>query len=167
MHGKKGKKWKRVIEAKFILTPSCCSYKLARKQTLWQFHQKLGEFNYGWPTLQMNLVFRALNQNRADRIEVVIVTASERACPCFGHLKGGKQAHNNNPYWEVKKKANDIKYRENAQRQVKKQQKKTWKSDRNLLNSTFPFHDSLLEETIYIMHYLEHSILTQIPGGNC
>lgn len=51
-----------------------------------------GEFNYGWPTLQMNLVFRALNQNRADRVEVVIVTASKRACPCFGHLKGEKQS---------------------------------------------------------------------------
>lgn len=46
-----------------------------------------GEFNYGWPTLQMNLVFRALNQNRADRVEVVIVTASKRARPCFSHLK--------------------------------------------------------------------------------
>ena len=54
--------------------------------------RKLGEFNYGWPTLQMNLVFGALNQNGADRIEVVIVTASERARPCFGHLKGEKQA---------------------------------------------------------------------------
>lgn len=48
----------------------------------------LGGFNYGWPTLQMNLVFGALNQNRTDRVEVVIVTASKRACPCFGHLKG-------------------------------------------------------------------------------
>ena len=37
--------------------------------------------------MQMNLVFRALNQNGADRVEVVIVTASERARPCFGHLK--------------------------------------------------------------------------------
>ena len=89
----------RVIEAKFILTHWCCSYKVARQQTLWQFHQKLGEFNYGCPTLQMNLVFRALNQNGADRIKVVIVTASERACSCFGHLKGEKQAHNNS-YWE-------------------------------------------------------------------
>lgn len=95
-----GKKSKRVIEAKFVLTLSCCSYKLAREQTLWQFHQKLGEFNYGWPTLQMNLVFGALNQNGADRIEVVIVTASERARPCFGHLKGEKQTCNNNLYWE-------------------------------------------------------------------
>lgn len=60
-----------------------------------------GGFNYGWPTLQMNLVFRALNQNGADRVEVVIVTASERARPCFGHLKGGKtEAHDNNPYCE-------------------------------------------------------------------
>lgn len=41
-------------------------------------------------TLQMNLVFGALNQNGADRIEVVIVTASERARPCFGHLEGDK-----------------------------------------------------------------------------
>lgn len=41
----------------------------------------------------MNLVFRALNQNGADRVEVVIVTASERARPCFGHLKGEKQRH--------------------------------------------------------------------------
>lgn len=48
----------------------------------------------------MNLVFRALNQDGADRIEVVIVTASKRACPCFGHLKGEKQACNNNPYRE-------------------------------------------------------------------
>lgn len=90
----------RVIEAKFIVTLRCCSYKLAREQTLWQFHQKLGEFNYGCPTLQMNLVLGALNQNGADRIKVVIVTASERACSCFGHLKGEKQAHNNNSYWE-------------------------------------------------------------------
>lgn len=95
----RGKKSRRVIEAKFILTHWCCSYKVAREQTLWQFHQKLGEFNYGCPTLQMNLVFRALNQNGADRIKVVIVTASERACSCFGHLKGEKQAHNNS-YWE-------------------------------------------------------------------
>lgn len=99
-HAWQKKKSERVIEAKFVLTLSCCSYKLAREQTLWQFHQKLGEFNYGWPTLQMNLVFRALNQNGADRIEVVIVTASERACPCFGHLRGEKQACNNNPYRE-------------------------------------------------------------------
>lgn len=62
--------------------------------------RKLGEFNYGWPTLQMNLVFGALNQNGADRIEVVIVTASERARPCFGHLKGEKQACYDNPYCE-------------------------------------------------------------------
>lgn len=41
----------------------------------------------------MNLVFRALNQNGADRVEVVIVTASERTRPCFGHLKGEKQSH--------------------------------------------------------------------------
>lgn len=88
---KKKKKRERVIEAKFVLTLSCCSYMLARKQTLRQFHQKLNKFNYGWPTLQMNLVFRALNQNGADRIEVVIVTASKRACPCFGHLKGKKK----------------------------------------------------------------------------
>lgn len=46
----------------------------------------------------MNLVFGALNQNGADRVEVVIVTASKRARPCFGHLKKEKQAHNNNPY---------------------------------------------------------------------
>lgn len=92
-------KSRRVIEAKFILTLWCCSYKLAREQTLWQFHQKLGEFNYGCPTLQMNLVFRALNQNGADRIKVVIVTASKRACSCFGHLKGEKQAHSNYLYW--------------------------------------------------------------------
>lgn len=47
----------------------------------------------------MNLVFRALNQNGADRVEVVIVTASERARPCFGHLKGAEtEAHDNNPY---------------------------------------------------------------------
>lgn len=39
----------------------------------------------------MNLVFRALNQNGADRVEVVIVTASKRTRPCFGHLKGGNQ----------------------------------------------------------------------------
>lgn len=44
------------------------------------------------PTLQMNLVFRALHQNGTDRVQVVIVTASERACPCFGHLKG-RQRH--------------------------------------------------------------------------
>lgn len=99
MPGKKKKK--RVIEAKFILTLPCCSYKLSSEQILWQFHQKLGEFNYGWPTLQMNLVFRALNQNGADRIEVVIVTTSERACPCFSHLKGEKQTYNNELiYWE-------------------------------------------------------------------
>lgn len=98
--GTRGEKSRRVIEAKFILTHWCCSYKVAREQTLWQFHQKLGEFNYGCPTLQMNLVFRALNQNRADRIKVVIVTASERACSCFGHLKGEKQAQNNNLYCE-------------------------------------------------------------------
>lgn len=93
MAKKKKKRSERVIEAKFVLTLSYCCYKLAREQTLWQFHQKLGEFNYGWPTLQMNLVFRALNQNGADRVEVVIVTASERARPCFGHLKGEKQKH--------------------------------------------------------------------------
>lgn len=44
----------------------------------------------------MNLVLRTLNQNRTDRIEVVIVTASKRACPCFGHLKGRQEkAHDN------------------------------------------------------------------------
>lgn len=96
---KKKKKSLRVIEAKFVLTLWCCSYKLAGEQTMWQFHQKLREFNYGCPTLQMNLVFRALNQNGADRIKVVIVTASERACSCFGHLKGEKKAHNNS-FWE-------------------------------------------------------------------
>lgn len=101
----------RVIEVKFVLTLSYCSYKLARVQTLWQFHQKLGEFNYGWPTLQMNLVFRALNQNGADRVEVVIVTASERARPCFGHLKGGKHRHKTIIHTE-KEPTNDIKYRD-------------------------------------------------------
>ena len=40
-------------------------------------------------TLQMNLVFGALNQNGADRVEVVIVAASERPGPGFCHLQGG------------------------------------------------------------------------------
>lgn len=90
---KKKKNSERVIEAKFVLTLSCCSDKLPKEKTMPEFHQKLGEFNYEWPTLQMNLIFRALNQNGADRVEVVIVTASERTCSCFGHLKGEKQRH--------------------------------------------------------------------------
>lgn len=41
-------------------------------------------------TLQVDFVFRTLNQNRADRIKVVIVTASERACPGLRYLGNNK-----------------------------------------------------------------------------
>jgi len=44
----------------------------------------------------MNLILRTQNQNGTDRIEVVIVTASKRACPCFGHLKGRKEKTHDN-----------------------------------------------------------------------
>lgn len=44
----------------------------------------------------MNLILRTLNQNGTDRIEVVIVTASKRACPCFGHLKGRQEKTHDN-----------------------------------------------------------------------
>lgn len=37
-------------------------------------------------TLQLNLIFRTLNQNRADRIQVVIVTAAKRTSPRFCYL---------------------------------------------------------------------------------
>lgn len=83
---------KRVIEAKFVLTLSCGSYKLARRTDTVTIPSEIGGGSsiMDGQTLQMNLVFGALNQNGADRIEVVIVTASERARPCFGHLEGDK-----------------------------------------------------------------------------
>lgn len=34
----------------------------------------------------MDFVLGTLNQHRTDRIKVVIVTAAERACPCFSYL---------------------------------------------------------------------------------
>lgn len=153
--GTRGGKSRRVIEAKFILTHWCCSYKVAREQTLWQFHQKLGEFNYGCPTLQMNLVFRALNQNGADRIKVVIVTASERACSCFGHLKGEKQAHNNNSYWE--RNQHTPQTHTHAERESEEKGREKW--GREGIHLYFPF--SIFENTIYHalfkeLHFLNH-----------
>ncbi len=38
-------------------------------------------------TLQMNFVLMAVNQNGADRVEVVIVTAAQRAGPGLCYLE--------------------------------------------------------------------------------
>ena len=37
-------------------------------------------------TLELNFILRALNQHGADRVKVVIVTASERTCAGLRHL---------------------------------------------------------------------------------
>lgn len=98
--GRRRKNSKGVIEAKFVLTLSCGSYKLARRTDTVTIPSEIVCGGRGvssimdGQTLQMNLVFGALNQNGADRIEVVIVTASERARPCFGHLEGEKKKKN-------------------------------------------------------------------------
>lgn len=39
------------------------------------------------PTLQLNFVLLAVNQNGADRVEVVIVTATQRAGPGLSYLE--------------------------------------------------------------------------------
>lgn len=41
----------------------------------------------GLCTLQLNFVLLAVNQNGADRVEVVIVTAAQRAGPGLSYLE--------------------------------------------------------------------------------
>lgn len=47
-------------------------------------HKKLTKFHPR--TLQLNLIFRTLYQNRTDRVQVVIVTAAKRTSPGFCYL---------------------------------------------------------------------------------
>lgn len=48
------------------------------------------------PTLQLNFVLLAVNQNGADRVEVVIVTAPQRAGPGLSYLEIERKRGN---YW--------------------------------------------------------------------
>lgn len=42
-------------------------------------------------TLQLNLVFRTVNQHGADCVQIVIVAASERPGSCFSHLEAHEE----------------------------------------------------------------------------
>lgn len=68
-------------------------YALSRprcNQTNKQGSEKLEESIKTRQTLELDFIFRALNQHGADRVKVVIVTTSERTCAGLRHLSDRK-----------------------------------------------------------------------------